>query len=152
MYLEDAYCCESKCASMESSSYHLFIVVHPSTAYHTSIVAHHARHTHTHTPSRPSSSRTATQQHFCFTSQTDEAYSCSQAFVQIAATTQLEERGRPDVVRRSSGRQPPQNKNHMYEFLCRKIVTSSLHYQNQDQCLLFKLVPTNLKQTYCSGF
>lgn len=111
-----------------------------------------SRSPHTHTPSRPSSSRTATQQHFCFTSQTDEAYSCSQAFVQIAATTQLEERGRPDVVRRSSGRQPPQNKNHMYEFLCRKIVTSSLHYQNQDQCLLFKLVPTNLKQTYCSGF
>ena len=109
-------------------------------------------HTHTHTPSRPSSSRTATQQHFCFTSQTDEVYSCSQAFVQLQPPLQLEERGRPDVVRRSSGRQPPQNKNHMYEFLCRKIVTSSLHYQNQDQCLLFKLVPTNLKQTYCSGF
>ena len=64
---------------------------------------------------------------------------------------QFEERGRPDVVRRSFG-QPPQNKNQMYEFLCRKIVTSSLHYQNQDQCLLFKLAPTNLKQTYCSGF
>eukprot|EP00970_Alexandrium_tamarense_P010603 scaffold2173_cov106-Alexandrium_tamarense.AAC.1 len=83
---------------MESSSYHLFIVVHPSTAYHTSIVAHHARHTHT--PSRPSSSRTATQQHFCFTSQTDEVYSCSQAFVQIAATTSVR-RERPSRRRPS---------------------------------------------------
>jgi hypothetical protein len=151
VYLEDAYCCDSKCASMESSSYHLFIVVHPSTAYHTSIVAHHARHTHTHRHAHPHREQRHSSISALQAKLTKSTVAHRRSF-RLQPPLQLEERGRPDVVRRSSGRQPPQNKNHMYEFLCRKIVTSSLHYQNQDQCLLFTLAPTNLKQTYCSGF
>ena len=110
-----------------------------------------ATHTHTHRHAHPHREQRHSSISALQAKLTKSTVAHRRSF-RLQPPLQLEERGRPDVVRRSSGRQPPQNKNHMYEFLCRKIVTSSLHYQNQDQCLLFKLVPTNLKQTYCSGF
>eukprot|EP00970_Alexandrium_tamarense_P010602 scaffold2172_cov165-Alexandrium_tamarense.AAC.1 len=97
---------------MESSSYHLFIVVHPSTAYHTSIVAHHARHTHTHRHAHPHREQRHSSISALQAKLTKSTVAHRRSF-RLQPPLQLEERGRPDVVRRSSGRQPPQNKNHI---------------------------------------